>query len=103
QRATQQQAQRLPASTAPPMAGQAGVSVTLTNVPDGGGPATVTVRTYSANPTAVNIFDVGGGFVDVHVTGADPTDLATARFYYPSTVTGATEASLQLLYFTGTS
>src|SRR5438309_281207 len=95
--ATAAEGQTVAVSTAPTTAGQAGVSVTLTNVPDGGGPATVTVRTYSANPTAVNIFDAGGGFVDVHVTGADPTDLATARFYYPSTVTGATEASLQLL------
>ncbi len=100
--ATAQEGQIVTASTAPTMAGEAGVSVTLTNTPDGGGPATVTVRTYSANPTAVNIFDAGGGFVDVHIKGADPTDLATARFYYPSTVPEATEAGLQLLYFTGT-
>ncbi len=101
--ATAAEGQSVTASTAPTMAGQAGVSATLTNNTVGSGPATVTVRTYSANPTAGNIFDAGGGFVDVRVTGADPTDVMTARFYYPSTVTGATEASLQLLYFTGSS
>ena len=35
------------------------------------------------------------------MAGADASDTAVANFYYPSTVTGANEQALQLLYFTG--
>ena len=88
------------ASTTPTVAGKAGVSATLTNNTDGTGPATVTAATYSVNPAGGTIF-AGGGFVDLRVVGADPTDTAAARFYYPTTVTGAIEANLKLTYWTG--
>jgi uncharacterized repeat protein (TIGR01451 family) len=62
--------------------------------------ATLTVATYSSNPTTGNIFAAGGIF-DLQVTGADASDSVAASFYYPFTVTGATEAALRLRYWTG--
>ena len=88
------------ASTAPAAPGLPGVAATLNNV--GGGPATVTAATYATNPTGGALFDAGGGFVDLQVTGSDPADAAEARFYYPTTVSAANEAGLELLYWTGT-
>jgi len=57
------------------------------------------VATYSANPVGTTFS--AGGFYDVQVIGADPTDSVTARFYYPSTLTGLLETSLSLQYWTG--
>jgi len=88
------------ASTAPIVAGDAGVAVTFTNTATNA--ACVTVATYVANPTKAAVFDAGGGFVDVQVCGQPVSGSAFARFYYPSTVTGAAEAALSLLYFNGT-
>jgi hypothetical protein len=44
---------------------------------------------------------MGGGFVDVQVIGADPTDVLESSFYYPDTITGQIEANLTLLYHDG--
>jgi hypothetical protein len=51
---------------------------------------------------AANAFDVGGGYVDLRIQGADATDTVNAKFYYPSTVTGANETALTLQYYDGT-
>jgi IPT/TIG domain len=88
------------ASTAPSVAGEAGVAVTFNN--NASTPTTVTAATYVTNPTPRNVFLAGGGFVDVRLSGTPLSGSVSARFYYPSTVTGAAEAGLQLLYFDGT-
>ena len=67
-----------PVSTAPGVPGDAGVSATLTN--PGGAAATVTVKNYPSNPTTANVFDAGGGFVDLRVSGADSTDTVAGMF-----------------------
>lgn len=90
------------ASALPVLAGQAGVSVTLTNNDPASSPAIVSVATYAVSPVGGTVF-AAGGFFDVQVTGADPSDSVDARFYYPTSVTGAVEAGLQLRYWTGTS
>ena len=87
-------------SAVPTVAGAAGVEVSFSNEGDPA-PVTLTAATYTGNPTAAPVFDAGGGFVDVRVANADPSDTAVADFYYPSTVTGATEQALQLLYYDG--
>jgi uncharacterized repeat protein (TIGR03803 family) len=87
------------ASTAPSTAGAAGITAFLQN--NSTAPAAVTVANYTTNPTGVIYFDVGGGFVDLQVTGATAADIATADFYYPNTITGTTETNLTLLYFDG--
>lgn len=79
-----------------------GVSATLTNNNPGSAPATLTVATYNVNPAGGTFF-AAGGYFDLQVTGADATDSVNASFYYPSSVTGLTEAALQLRYWTGTS
>jgi uncharacterized repeat protein (TIGR03803 family) len=87
---------------APPTApDSAGVTASLENSA-GTAAATVTAATYTQNPTPAAVFDAGGGFVDVQVSGADPGDRLTASFYYPQTVTGASEASVTLMFFNGT-
>jgi len=86
-------------TTAPSTSGTVGVTAILQD--NGTVPAAVTVADYTANPTGVLYFDVGGGFVDIQVTGATAADTATAYFYYPSTVTGTNETNLTLLYFDG--
>ena len=86
-------------STAPDSAGKAGVAATLTN--DSTGNPTVTAANFASNPSTVNVIDVGGGYVDLKVEGADAGDVVDAFFYYPSTITGATETNLELLYFDG--
>ncbi len=92
-------------STAPTAPENAGASATLENNTDGSAPATLTVATYdpASNPTSVPYFDVGGGFLDVQVSGADSADIASVNFYYPSTIIGQTETDLTLLYFDGAS
>ena len=47
------------------------------------------------------MIDVGGGYVDLKVTGATPADTLNATLYCGSNVTSANEDKLQLLYFTG--
>jgi hypothetical protein len=88
-------------STVPTAAGVAGVTATLNNT--GGSDAAVTVQNlgHDPGPATANPFNVGGQYVDLHVTGADLSDTVTASFYYPTTVTGPAEAALQLSYFTG--
>lgn len=90
------------ASVLPDTSGEAGASATLTNNTLESGGSIVTVATFASNPENVTIFDVGAGFVDVNVSGADPSDTVAVEFYYPSTVTGGFETGLQLLYFDGT-
>ena len=86
-------------SVAPLIPGDAGVSATLTN--DASGSPTVTVENFSSNPGTLNVIDVGGGYVDLKVEGADSTDEVNAKFYSSSNITGSAETSLQLLYFDG--
>jgi beta-propeller repeat-containing protein len=88
-------------STAPGVPGDAGISATLTN--NGGGTPTITAESFPSNPGTADVINVGGRFVDLKVTGAALADSVTARFYYPSTVTGSAEVFLRLLYFNGTS
>ncbi len=78
-----------------------GVTATLTNNTAGSAPATVDVFTYPSNPTGTAMFDVGGGFLDLRVTGADLGDRVQATFYYPPTVTGDAETNLLLLFHDG--
>ncbi len=88
-------------STAPTTAGEPGVTATLQNT--GGGPATVTTATYDVKPVGETSFRVSSGqFVDLQISGADSQDVATAVFYYPSTVTGTAENKVKLRYFNGT-
>jgi hypothetical protein len=87
-------------SSAPTVATRHSVTATLTNNNPAGAPATVAVASYSANPAGGTVF-AAGGFFDVQVTGADASDSLAARFYYPSNVTAAVEASLRLHYGTG--
>jgi uncharacterized repeat protein (TIGR01451 family) len=77
------------------------VSATVTNNDPVSPPVTVTVATYSSSPFGGTPFSAGGMF-DVRITGADPTDTADVRFYYPSSITGAAETALQMQYWTGT-
>jgi hypothetical protein len=80
--------QTVTVSTAPGAEGQAGVSATLTNNTVSGN-VTVTVENLSTNPGTTNIIDVGGGYIDLKVTGATCSktcDTVTAKFYYPSTL-----------------
>ncbi len=87
-------------SNVPTVVGDAGVVAVVSNL---GAPAnlTVTVATYTSNPTPATVVEVGGRFVDLQITGAAAGDTAQAQFYYPSTVNGLVEANLQLLYFNG--
>ncbi len=63
---------------------------------------TVTAATYGSNPTGSQTsFDVGGGFVDLRVSGAGSSDSMVSSFYYPASITGDTETALQLLYWDG--
>ena len=78
----------------------AGVSAALVNG-TGTEPATVLVATYVDNPTPTPAFDAGGGYVDLQVTGVSADAQLTAFFYYPSSITGAAEEELVLMYFDG--
>ena len=92
--------QTVTVSTAPTASGEAGVTTTVSNQ-GGTGAATVSVATYSINPTSGTVFDAGGGFVDLQVMGANASAVAASYFYYPSTLTGNAEANVILLYYTG--
>ena len=85
-------------STAPSVAGDAGVTAVVQNT--GSDPVTVTVANYSSNPSGA-AFSAGGGFTDLQITGATSSMTATANFYYPSTTDSATEVALTLVYFNG--
>jgi len=97
--ATAPAGQSVTVSTIPGVPGDAGISATLTN--NGGGAPAVTAESFPSNPGTANIIDLGGRYVDLKVTGATLADSVTAKFYYPSTVTGSNEANLALFYFTG--
>ena len=77
-------------SNAPTQPAQHGVTATLINNNPASTPATVTVASYGTNPVGDALF-AAGGFFDIQVTGADPTDSLTAQFYYPNTVIGSAE------------
>jgi len=96
--ATAAPGQTVSVSTSPGVAGEAGVSATLTNNGSFGGNASVTAENFSANPTGARVIDVGGRYVDLKVSGADASDRLTARFYYPTTVS---DGVTTLLYFNG--
>ena len=78
--------------------GQAAVSATVTD-PGDPNPVTVSVATYATNPAGGTVIDVGGGYVDLKVVGADANASAIANFYYSSAITGTAEANLSLLYW----
>ena len=89
-------------STAPQGAGAAGVTIDLANQTPGTDDIAFAAATYNGNPTATAFpGDVGGGFVDVYVVGAEDSDSATANFYYASAVSAADEADMNLFYFDG--
>ena len=81
--------------------GEAGVSASFTNQTPGSSPATVTTAVYTSNPVAGTTIEMDGGFVDLQITGADSSDVATVNFYYSSSVMGASETALVLRYFDG--
>lgn len=99
--ATAQVGQTVTVSATAAQAGDAGIVASLTNNTPGSSAATVTAATYYTNPTASLLFYAGARYVDLRVVGADAGDSVAARFYYPVTVTGAAENSLQLFYWTG--
>ena len=78
-----------------------GVDATLIHDGGAGSNAILYVASYTGNPTASPILDVGGGFVDLKVTAAVSADSVTATFYYPNTITGSDETGLNLLFFNG--
>jgi hypothetical protein len=80
-------------------AGGAAVSASLANEGSGTAAAVVTAAAYNENPAPAPVIDVGGGFVDLRVIGADPADSMTSKFYYPASVTGTAEGALQLWYY----
>lgn len=89
-------------STAPQSAGAAGVAIDLANQTPGTNDIAFAAATYNGNPTATAFpGDVGGGFVDVYVVGAEDSDSATANFYYSSVGGAAQEAGMSLFYFDG--
>ena len=89
-------------SNAPNQNGDAGITAQLNHSVSAGGQAHITVLQYSADPLGGSgLIDVGGGYVDLKVTGAAAGDVLNATFYYGSNVTGTNEDKLQLLYFNG--
>jgi hypothetical protein len=92
------------AAAAPPVgAGEPGVAAAVRNEGDPE-PVVITAATYSAPPVAApppSLIEVGGGYVDVKVSGADPADSATSYFYYPANLAPSEEAAVTLLYFDG--
>jgi hypothetical protein len=76
------------------------INASLTNNTRGSGDATLFAGTYASNPTGVNVGNAVSIF-DLKVTGADPTDVMTAKIYYPNTVTGKEEKNLKLYFFDG--
>ena len=95
--ATATEGQSVTVSTAPAMAGYAGVIALLTN--NSSGTATVTSHGFPSDPGTAGIVDVGGRYVDLKVTGADLADTVATNFYYPTTISGSNEVNLQLFYF----
>ena len=93
QSATLAAGQSATASTSPVSRGQAGTSVTATN--GGGGTLLVVVANYGTQPA-------GASYIDIRVWGADGNDSVSAKFYYPSTISGNAEASMALDYWDGT-
>ena len=91
------------ATAAAPPSGptQAGVTASVSNN-SSTQPVTVSAATYASNPGPGTSFDAGSSYVDVKVSGVGSGDSMQSYFYYPSTVTGAAEAALALLYYTGT-
>jgi hypothetical protein len=79
--------------------------VTLQNNTAGTGAAAITVANYDPqtylppNPPPTPSFNLGAGYVDVQATNVDTTDIATAYFYYPNTVTDGDHLTLQ--YYNG--
>lgn len=75
------------------------VSATLQN--NSGSTETVAVATYNQLPASTPAIEVGGQYVDVVVANAQPTDAATARFYYAASLTGTAESDVTLQYYNG--
>jgi hypothetical protein len=87
--------------SAPKTASGPDITASLTNNTPGSPAVTMTVDEFLADPASVGAIDVGGGFLDLRIAGADAADRATANFYYSSSITGLVESELQLLYFNG--
>jgi len=86
----------------PPQAGPPSLpGLTANFVNKSGSPASVTTATYTSNPIAGIRIDVGGGVVDLQISGADASDSATVQFYYSSTISGFRESKLALRYWNG--
>jgi parallel beta-helix repeat protein len=93
--------QSVTASTPPADNSSPGVSASVQNTgfPE---PVIVTTAVYDSLPVSnAPVSEVGGGYGDVKVSGADPADSATSLFYYPADLAPAVEATLTLLYFNG--
>jgi len=82
--------------------GAPALAASLANRTDGSQPAVVSAARYASNPTSSTLFDVGGGYLDLQISGADPSDVVAANYYYPGQITGETEAALELRYWNGT-
>jgi uncharacterized repeat protein (TIGR03803 family) len=78
--------------------GEAAIAASVNNTGEAN-PITVSAATFVDNPTTSPLIDVGGGYVDLKVVGADEQDSATANFFYPSSVTGVAEDALVLKYY----
>jgi hypothetical protein len=88
-------------STAPTSAGEAGITATLTNNTAAGSDATVTLTTFDGNPSTATFNDVGGGFLDIKVTGADSNDRLTTKIYYSSDVSPPRAPRARVMYSDG--
>lgn len=87
------------ASLPPQVAGDSGLSATITN--PGGTPETLTIANYAGNPGTSSPLAAGSSYYDVKVAGATPGSSVAAQVYYPSTITGLTETALSLEYWDG--
>jgi Big-like domain-containing protein/Ig-like domain-containing protein len=70
-------------ASVPASQSQAGVTATLDNILQTQ-PATVSVQSYSSNPTPIDVGGPGTTFVDVRVLGATPADIVSLNFVPPA-------------------
>jgi hypothetical protein len=82
-------------TTAPTADGSSGISATLKNG-IGTSSATVTLASYESNPAPDLGFELAGNFMDLQVTGSDPSDSIIAQFYYPTT---GSESAVSLKFY----
>jgi hypothetical protein len=87
-------------STAPSASGEAGLTAVVQNPT--GDPVFIAAGTYTGTPPTGLVFNSGGIYYDIKVSGADAADSLAVNFYYPSTVTASNELRLRLTYHNGT-